>query len=148
MTFVIHPYRSIGVLNWSMQTHDVDAALGPSSRVSKNRQGNSTQYREQFSQACIFDKRSGLLVEVTFSERRELVFLGKLDLIAASNVEAIRTLYQLDPTALKGFGAIVFPELGVSLTGYEPNDEQIKAVSAFSRGRWDTAMRNMKPLRS
>lgn len=147
MIFEILPYRSIGVLNWTMHPDDVDVAIGQPSRISKNRQGNITQYREQFSQACIFDKQSRLLVEVTFSERRELVFLGKLDLIASSSVEIVSALYKLDPTALEGFGAIVFPSLGVSLTGYRPNDEQITAVSAFSRGRWDAVIVNMKPLR-
>jgi len=41
---------------------------------------------------------------------------------------------------MTGFGSVVFPKLGIALTGYLPNDEQIKAVSAFAEGRWDRVL--------
>ena len=145
MRFEITPYVSVGPLRWDMQQGDVDAQLGIASRTARNRMGHATQYRDELSQTCIFDKSSKNLIEVSFSEKRGLVFVGELDQIAASNKDVIDTLLRMDRNVKIGFASIVFLDLGIALSGYQPNDEEIKAVSIFTRGRWDNISQNMTP---
>ena len=146
MQFEIVPYTSVGPLLWSMLSTQVASLVGAASRVSSNRAGNLVEFRDDATLSCIYDKVTKGLVEVSFSERKGVAFFGELDLVASSNLKIIRALRERDASAMVGFGSVVFPKLGIALTGYLPNDEQIKAVSAFAEGRWNGVLAKMQPL--
>lgn len=146
MQFEIVPYVSVGSLRWGMSSAEVSAIVGPASRTSRNRYKNIVEFREGFSQTCIYDHVTERLVEVTFSELKGTLFFGSLDLIESSNLVVIRSLLRGDASAVAGHDAIVFPNLGIALTGYRPNNEAIKAAGAFAKGRWDIPGLDMQPL--
>ena len=60
-------------------------------------------------------------------------------------MKIIRVLRERDASAMTGFGAVVFSKLGIALTSYLANDEQIKTVSAFAEGRWDRMLAKLHP---
>ena len=86
------------------------------------------------------------LVEVTFSSQKDTLFFGATDLIGSSSLEVVRTLFLRDSGAITGFDSIVYPQLGIALTGHLPTNEAIKSASAFARERWDIASLGMSPL--
>lgn len=148
MKFEIVPYVSVGPLTWGLQLDTVASIIGKADHSSRNRAGNTVEFREVFSQSCIYEKNTLSLIEVTFSQRKENMFFSGIDLIGSSNLDVVRQLHHLDKSAMTGFGSIVFPALGIALTGYLPNEEEINAVGAFAYGRWDRAMVGMEPLKT
>lgn len=146
MHFEIKPYISIGPLIWTMKPNDVELILGPASRSSKNRFGNIVELREKLGQTCIYDGRSNNLIEVTFSEPN-IIFFEDVDLLGAESKSIIHHLYSFDAIPLSGFGSVIFPNIGIALTGYDSENSDIRAAGAFSRGRWDSVMPKMKKMK-
>ena len=146
MRYEIYSYSSVGPLTWGMTASEVAAAIGAPSRTSRNRYKNVVEFRDDFSQTCIYDAVTIRLVEVTFSSQKDTLFFGATDLIGSSSLEVVRTLFLRDSGAITGFDSIVYPQLGIALTGHLPNNEAIKSASAFARERWDIASLGMSPL--
>ena len=69
-----------------------------------------------------------------------------MDLVEPEAVAVLSSLYEHDTTAVEGLGSQVFPLLGISLTGYSPEEGEIKAVTAFAAGRWDVSIKSMEKL--
>jgi len=55
-------------------------------------------------------------------------------------------LRQIDPLAVVGYGAVLFPALGLSFTGFQDGHDEAKAVTAFRKGQWDDLIPSMKPF--
>jgi len=146
MIFQITPYQSVGPLDWSMDQAAVERVLGAPDRLSRNRAGNTVEGRKELELTTIFDKDTRLLVEVGFSKLPQTFYFGDLDLIGSNPADVLRSLLAQDPTAVEGFGSQVFPALGISLTGFEPENEDVKAATAFARGRWDEMLPKMNRL--
>ena len=73
---------------------------------------------------------------------------GTLDLNDGDPEDVVHALLSIGHQAVQGYGSIVFPALGIALTGYVPEDREIKAASAFASGRWDAMIKLMKPFRA
>ncbi len=147
MEYLIDPYVGVGPLTWDMGAQEVSQFLGVPSRHSRNRVGNHVEFRGDLMMSCIYDKSTGLLIEAGFSKTQRLVFFDGMDLMAPDASVVLRFLYQHDSTALEGFGSQVFPLLGISLTGYRPEEAEVRTVTAFARGRWDVQLPSMERLR-
>jgi len=59
----------------------------------------------------------------------------------------ISALINIDKGAVMGYDSIIFQEIGVALTGFMPEDLEIRAAGAFSVGRWDSLIPTMTPLK-
>jgi len=92
MQFEVVPYISVGPLRRSMLSTQAASIVGAAPSASAKRAGNVVEFRDDAMLSCIYDKNTKGLVEVSFSERKGVVFFGELDLIAASNVKVIRAL--------------------------------------------------------
>ena len=146
MNFVVDPYVSVGPLNWDMTPLEVSRILGPPSRSRENRSGNVVQLRVEWMMSCIYDQSTGLLVEIGFSKKEGMVFFDAVDLVGADSDSVLQALHRHDPAAVEDNGSQGFTSLGISLTGYRPEDNEVKAVTAFARGRWDGVVDTMKRL--
>lgn len=148
MKFQILPLEQCGPLDWTMTPSDVETLLGPPERSMCNRMGNRIEYRFGQSASFIFDKSSGRLVEVACSRPPSSLLLGEIDLGGDDSEAVASALVRLDGQARSRYGAVVFPALGVALTGYVPEDREIRAASAFAPGRWDLSLPEMVPFRN
>ena len=59
----------------------------------------------------------------------------------------LAALCKIDSTAVAGHGAILFQKLGVSLTVFQDESDDVRAVTAFSKGQWDDLIPSMKSFR-
>lgn len=146
--FLTVPYTQCGPLDWTMTPADVERELGPAERSLRNRMGNRVEFRFGQSASFIFDKTSGQLVEVACSQAPSSLVLGDVDLNDDDSEAVAAALVRLDGRARSRYGSIVFPALGVALTGYVPEDREVRAASAFAPGRWDAAFAEMTPFRN
>jgi hypothetical protein len=92
-------------------------------------------------------KKSDQLVEVGFGPSATNVILDSIHFFEESKNDVVRRLCKIDSNAFTGHGSIVFLNIGVSLTGFEIDDDASeRAVTAFSRGLWDIIIPSMKPF--
>lgn len=148
MDFSITPFQQCGPFNWQMSPDEANAILGTPERTSRNGAGHLVQFRNNRCFTLVFDGTKKSLIEITNSQSDPGLVLGAVRINDLNSENVIRRLLELDEFALQGFGSIVFPRLGVSLTGYAPEDPEIRAASVFASGRWDDAARDMKPFRA
>jgi hypothetical protein len=144
MRFDIHPFTSVGPLRWGMTVADVAQALGPPTQSSRNSEGDFVELRDHDMVSCTYSAKGMRLVEVGFSRRSDVAFWAGLDLVATPPKALVLQLLKADPTAARGFGSFVFPQLGLSLTGYWPEEPDTKAATAFAPHQWDAAIPLMK----
>lgn len=148
MKYIYIPPDRFGPLKWGMKIAAVDDILGPPEKISKSRAGNIRQIRNNQAGAFIFDRTDGQLIEVaSLSGKAEIEFDG-IELVGGDSENVVKRLLVIDTTAFQGHGSIVYPRLGISLTGYIPEDLEIRAASAFAPGLWDEMLTSMKPFRS
>jgi hypothetical protein len=60
----------------------------------------------------------------------------------------MRQLIDKDSNPCESVGFVIFPNLGISMTGFHDNDPDEKAVSVSKKGRLDrilTRVKNIKP---
>jgi len=145
MKFEIQPYVSIGPLKWGMSNQEVGLLLGPAIKVTKNRMGSIIEFRNQYTQSFIYDSNLNL-IEVTFSKTLEICCSRGIDLLETPSDKVISALINIDKGAVMGYDSIIFQEIGVALTGFMPEDLEIRAAGAFSVGRWDSLIPTMTPF--
>ena len=88
------------------------------------------------------------MVEVICSEGEFELIYNSWSLSGKDSEKIVRNFFSIDQEAFYGYGTIVVPKLGSSLTGYIPEDSEIRSASAFAPGRWDKMLSSMKPLKT
>jgi hypothetical protein len=130
--FHIEPYQGALPLALGMSEQQLRAILGNPDRVFTNRRGElEYQYRDC---SVRFEPSTGGAVEVGFLPSAG-VWLGDINVF--EDDRALEKLSSADGSPFECFGFIILLELGMSLTGFHDDDESQKAVTVFTRGRWD-----------
>ncbi len=140
----IQPYVGVGQLKFGMTPDEVAAVLGPpdGSRFNADMQEIRERRRESALQA-VYSANDKRLVELGFSSPiSELRFDG-VQLFSAKSDEALRHVIQHDGDPFVTHGFIVFLGLGITMTGFDDDDEAQKAVTVFEKGRWDAVKPRM-----
>jgi hypothetical protein len=88
-----------------------------------------------------FDPQNGTLLEVGFTSFAHVKVCG-LDL--SRDPDAFRKIIQQDSCPYELHGFVVLLDLGITLTGFHDRDPNQLAVTAFTRGRWDTLKIKLK----
>jgi len=148
VNYMITPLISCGPLEWGMTSDEVTKIIGPPERTRRNNLKDTVQVRYGGSASFIFDGISGGLVEVTGSKSPTEFQIGSIKLISGENQETVKQLLALDRRAFEGYGSLIFPDLGIMLTGYSPEDNDIRAAGVFAPGRCDDILDSMKPFRA
>ncbi|EIJ45150.1 hypothetical protein GWL_45900 [Herbaspirillum sp. GW103] len=55
-------------------------------------------------------------------------------------------MVNLDGNPYESVGFIVLLNLGITLTGFHDDDIYQRAVTVFTRGRWDDLLQKLKPF--
>jgi hypothetical protein len=137
MPYEIESYVGAGVLRFGMSPAQVHELLG-TPRFARSDPG---RLRE------MYDMSPALTFTGTVQELK-LVEIGfAKDAVAGERRAVIRTLCVDDPAPKEVVGTLVFPKLGISLTGFHTGREEGLAVTAFAPGRWDAQLAGSKSFK-
>jgi hypothetical protein len=141
MPYEILPYVGVGALRFGMTPPQVRQILG-APRFSRR---DAHRLREMYGlggPALTFRAVEGSeeaeLAEIGFAKAATDVVYRGTNLFAGKRPAVISMLCSEDPEPRDVTGTLVFPRLGITLTGFHSGPEQSMAVTAFARGIWDT----------
>jgi len=120
-----------------MSREDVEAVMGVHGSVKTTRTGRTRLEYGQTSPALVFVDDA--LIEINLlPEISGGLFLDGLDLMAKER-DVVAALRKRDDAAKERNGLIIFPRLGIALSGFEPPQADQKAVTVFGPNHpWST----------
>jgi hypothetical protein len=151
MGFEIIPFVGVGELRFGMTPTEIADILGvPLSKdVGRNYYEERVEYRSCADVVVSYDKNSNTAAEFGFGQTiRELSYM-KQKIFLMPELDALRLLIDRDSNPYESVGFVIFPNLGISMTGFHDNDPDEKAVSVSEKGRLDrilTRIKNIKPF--
>lgn len=126
-------------VTFEMSPGEVEAAIGPPDAVGTNYLGEREEDRGPTK--VHYSLGDTKVAEIGFLPQVHVAFEG-VDLFRRP--DPIQLLAQrADP--FECLGVIVFPKLGISLSGFHDRDESQKAITVFRPGRWDEFRDHMVP---
>jgi hypothetical protein len=136
--WIILPYVGVGQLKLGMTPDEVAAIVGPpeGSRLIADT-GEFRERRKQSALQAVYAAGDRHLVELGFSPPIKELDFGGVPLFTVHSDDALRRVLQDDPSPLTVHGFVVFFGLGITMTGFDDDDEDQKAVTIFEEGRWD-----------
>lgn len=129
----IYPYVGIDSIKFGMNSKEVRDVLGEPNSVSTSGLGEEEEnYEDMTIRYCIENNK---VVEISFDPDSGVMLDGEY-LYSQSNL----TKYLLfkDPNPVECYGFLIFLGLGIATTGFHDFDEDQKAISIFSKGRWSS----------
>lgn len=142
----IRPLVGANALSFGMSAAEVEQLAGPPDSSSINHLGQLVEFRS-FMNIGYSQDASRRLVHFGFGRQMEGVRLGTNHLFIMDPFDALRGLRDMGAHPLAYLGFIVFPELGLALTGFHDGDVSQKAISLFEYGAWDSRIPKMTPFR-
>jgi hypothetical protein len=147
MPYEIESYVGAGALRFGMSPAQVHDILGNPRFTGSD----PDRLREMYgmSPALTFtgtDKELKL-VEIGFAKEAEDVTYRGANLFTGERRATIRKLCDDDRDPREVVGTLVFPNLGISLTGFHTEHEGSLAVTAFAPGTWDAQLARSKPFK-
>lgn len=143
MILNLTPYSAVGPLIFGMSKVETENAIGDINQTTDLLEGIiriHSPSNDLLAQVSEDDK----LIEVGFGRRATSVTLGSINFFTQPKAQVIKELCKLDAGAVYGYGSIVFPALGISLTGFQNEDDDDKAITAFAKGVWDDIIPTLK----
>lgn len=142
--FLLDPFVGTDILKFGMSLEEVEQLLGPADHVSKNHLGQRVEFRAYMKVG--YSKSDDLVSYIGFGRQMEEIYFGDLNLFRTDPIGVLRILGSLDPDPKHYLGLVVFLGLGITLTGFQDQDESQKAVALFEAGYWDTRLGKMTPF--
>lgn len=142
----IKPYIGVDDLRFGIKPSDVVKIIGSSVDIDKNFFGERTEDREP-GILITYSKPDNLLVEFGFGRRVLGLKYNNMALFKEPPERILMSLIKDDGSPYERFGFIILLNLGITLTGFHDKDEDQRAVTVFSRGRWDVMKDNLKPFK-
>jgi len=134
---IITPYDAIGPVHFGMNEIEVRGLFGNPEAVTKDKRGNTVlRYEDKIATIAAEG-----LVEVGFLPDASISVFG---INPFSDPEAFEKLCELDGDPKEVLGFIILLNLGLTMTGFHDGDESQKAITVFSRDRWDVLKSEMK----
>ncbi len=141
--FEIVSYVGPKPLLFGMTESQAENLVGRPLRVSLNNLGERNAQYASFS--IRYSQQTGALLEVGFSNAAKVTFRG-IELFREG--DAFPKLLREDSCAYEYFGFVILLDLGITLTGFHDNDAAQRAITAFTRGRWDHLKSKFKRLQA
>ncbi|HZR75562.1 hypothetical protein [Bradyrhizobium sp.] len=146
----IMPYVGVGALRFGMTPAQVHQILG-APRFSRR---DTHRLREMYGAggpALTFKAAAGSeepkLAEIAFTKAATDVIYRGTNLFSGERPAVVTKLYNDDSQPKEVSGTLVFPRLGITLTGFHAGPEESMAVTAFAPGIWDTNLIGAKPFK-
>jgi hypothetical protein len=146
MDFNIEPYKSVGPLIFGMSRQDVEKTLKHIDRVIVSADGVTELYNHAFDIVVQVATDTNKMIEVGFGRRAKNVTLGKIQCFQQPPRLALSEFCTVDSKALHGLGTILFPNLGISCSGFLNEDDNDQALTAFAQGVWDNMIPKLRPF--
>lgn len=141
MPYEILPYVGVGALRFGMTSPQIRQILG-APRFSRR---DAHRLREMYGvggPALTFRAAAGSeeaeLAEIGFTKAATDIVYRGTNLFAGKRPAVIGMLCNEEPEPREVSGTLVFPRLGITLTGFHSGPEENMAVTAFAPGVWDT----------
>jgi len=144
--FDIKPYIGVGDLRFGMDRAKVEQLIGTASRQKKGFSGETTEYRRDNGLLTTYDSGTNELVEIGFSRNILELQYEDVEIFVEPPKDVFKKLASLDGNPYENVGFIVLLKLGITLTGFHDDDINQRAVTVFTRGRWDDLMQDLKPF--
>lgn len=127
------PYTGALPLRFGMTRADVQVVMGTSPHPRLSR-----ATRDHYDCVGVNYDGDGLAAEFClFPERMRVVFNGVVLLGDGCVPNPVPSLLVHDPEPVESLGFLIFPRLGVNVTGFHDGDESQLAFNVFRRGFWD-----------
>jgi hypothetical protein len=122
-----------------MSQEEVVAAMGSPLRVTRNRSGNAVLWFGEVNAIMEGDH----LAEIGIGPQAPVSLHG---VHPFEDSDALTQLCRLDGAPREALGSIVLRRIGVTMGGFHDKDESQRAITVFSRGRWDVLESQMDPF--
>lgn len=131
LTFDIEPYVGPLPLRFGLPRAEVPAVLGV--EVQRKRDED-----DRFGAVRVAYYGTGTVAEVGFVPRGIILrFMGTELWNDQSVADPVPLLLKHDPDPVESDGFLVFPAIGVTVTGFHDGDQSQRALTVFQRGHWD-----------
>ena len=129
--FDIQPYVGALPIRFGLPRSEVPALLGlPAPAIRKK--------ADHFGSVRVAYYGTDSVVEIGFVPRGIILrFMGTELWNERTIADPVPLLLQHDPEPVESDGFLVFPVIGVTVTGFHDGDESQRAVTVFRRGHWD-----------
>lgn len=144
--FEIDPYVGVGKLKFGMTQDEVAQILETPDDVEIDSEEEIREYRNDNGLQTVYSKRDKRLVEIGFSSNIETLTFNNTPLFTKNPFDVFRILVVADKQPYELLGFIVLLNLGITLTGFHDKAADERAVTVFTRGRWDSMKERLKPF--
>jgi hypothetical protein len=142
MQLSIQPKLGLGDIRLGMSETDVTAILGlPESEGTV--EGDLEVYYGNDINVCF---RDGKAIRIGATRRAKGILCDELDIFDASPLLVLQRLEKQAGKAFECYGFIVFPALGIALTGFHDSDIDDKAITVSIDGSWDDLEEQFVPI--
>jgi hypothetical protein len=136
VSYELYPFVGAGPLHFGMDTQAAERAVGKPEQTTTNHLGQRVEFRGPLTLGYS-DESGQSLNHIAFGPDAGALALGQARIFGEPDLEVLRHLYSMDPTCGTYLGFLVFPLLGIALTGFHDEDRAQRAASLFPRGAWD-----------
>ncbi len=144
--FDIKPYIGVGSLKFKMRPDEVVGILGKPDDVDEENGEELREYRVDNGLQTVYSSNVEELVEIGFSSNIIGLSYNGIELFRRSSADVLDFLIAEDKSPYALLGYIVLLSLGVTLTGFHDADEDQKAVTVFTKGRWNSMKDKLTPF--
>ncbi len=146
--FDIKPYLGTGDICIGMSKSEVDKVLGKADESSKSMFSNETkEFRFENGLQVVYSETEKTVVEISCYRNIPNVTFNQVNVFDEPGMKIMKVLADADGSPLETVGIIVFQKLGVSITGFDDDDNPGgKSLTVFARGRMDEYLDDAKPF--
>ena len=142
----IHPYVGAGKLRFGMTRDEVEEILGKPNDVEIDSEEEVREFRNENGLQTVYSEKDKRLVEIGFSSNIETLTFNNTALFTNEPLDVFRILLAADKQPYELLGFVVLLNLGITLTGFHDEATDERAVTVFTRGRWDSMKEKIKPF--
>jgi hypothetical protein len=144
-TFDIDPYIGVGKLKFGMTQDEVARILGKPDDLETDSEGEVREFRNENGLQTVYTESDRRLVEIGFSSNIKTLAFNNTALFTNKPLDVFRMLLAADKQPYELLGFVVLLNLGITLTGFHDKAADERAVTVFTKGRWDSMKGKIKP---
>lgn len=139
LRYVITSYVGVNAIRLGLRRHDVHNEIEMPTRTRKSRFFNeSTDFWQDNGLQLTFSYAEEKLVEIALYPNLPHVEFRGIRLFEEPGADVMKTLRDMDNSYTEKVGVIIFPRLGIAVTGFMSEDDNQKSVTVFTQGRWES----------
>ncbi len=143
--FIFKPYIGAEPILFGMTSEEVLTLFNTIPRIKTNYLGERDEDRDGI--AIRYSKDKNTVVEIAFLPNSKLIFNGQQLFGIDAVKDPIKYLMNYDKSPKETDGFVVFLELGLTITGFHDGNIEQRAITLFSKGRWDKYLNDMVLLK-